>query len=410
MALIKKLIGGSGKSMTDLIKETYITRARILPDLPLVIWMILITLFFGVLAGYDANGLISEFNQGYGASIGEFALILIPSFVLAAAIEQQRIDMSPRVSVGIAPFAAAGMVCPDTAYAALSPMCQQRKLPMALGAFAGFKLLFPAGPLIVAASVAADTSATLLLSVAIFIPVWLVGLLYGCMIEDRILGHAVQRGTALHTPYSSLSALLPFLVLAILLVLGVIFDMSFNIWADFVTNPKGALIVSAAVALTGIPSAGRRAAVDKGLRRAAGLLLIIGAASAFSQVLTRMVPIEEFFTASTSELVTLLSLFLLTAAFKMLQGSSMSVFAAVGPISAPIVAAAGISPVLAVMAICLGSFIAILPNDSFYWLVRQDATPGKSDSVATSVLVTGSLLQAFVGMVLLLALATFNIF
>ncbi|PAU75540.1 GntT/GntP/DsdX family permease [Halomonas salipaludis] len=385
-------------------------KANGLPDLPLVIWMILVTLLCGVLAGYDASALISGFNQGYGASIGEFALILIPSFVLAAAIEQQRIDMSPRVSVGMAPFSAAGMVCPDTAYAALSPMCLQRKLPMAFGAFAGFKLLFPAGPLIVAASVAADTSTTLLLSVTIFIPVWLTGLLYGRMIEDRILGQPVHTGARLQISYSSLCALLPFLILAILLVIGVLFDMRFNVWADFVTNPKGALIVSAAVALAKIPASDRRPAVDKGVRRAAELLVIIGAASAFSMVVTSVVPVEEIFMGSTSELVTLLTLFLLTAAFKVLQGSSMSVFAAVGPIAAPIVAAAGISPVLAALAICLGSFIAILPNDSFYWLVRQDAMPDKSELVVTSALVAGAVLQALVGMVLLLALAAFNIF
>jgi GntP family gluconate:H+ symporter len=81
-----------------------------MPDLPLVIWMILVTLLLGLLAGKDAAGLIGDFNRGYGALIGDFALILIPSFVLAAAIEQRRIAVSSAVSVGVAPFAAAGMV------------------------------------------------------------------------------------------------------------------------------------------------------------------------------------------------------------------------------------------------------------------------------------------------------------
>lgn len=26
-------------------------------------------------------------------------------------------------------------------------------------------------------------------------------------------------------------------------------------------------------------------------------------------------------------------------------------------------------------AVCLGSFVAILPNDSYYWLVKSDAFP-----------------------------------
>lgn len=49
-----------------------------------------------------------------------------------------------------APIAAAGMVCPDTGYAALSPAGVRHRARLAFGAFAGFKPLVPAGPLIVA--------------------------------------------------------------------------------------------------------------------------------------------------------------------------------------------------------------------------------------------------------------------
>lgn len=391
--------------MSDVTQTDRLASRRIMPDLPLVIWMILVTLLLGLLAGKDAAGLIADFNRGYGALIGDFALILIPSFVLAAAIEQRRIAITSAVSVGIAPFAAAGMVCPDTAYAALSPMCRSRKLPMAFGAFAGFKLLFPAGPLIVATSLGADPKVILLLCVVIFVPVWAIGLLFGHVVERRLGLAPYLPNAEAGSQGSSMLALLPFAVMAVLLVAGVAFDFGANVWLDFLTNPKGALLVSAAVALAMIPQGARRGAVDKGLRRAAGLLVIIGAASAFSAILTQVVPVDAIF-ANQTGIFAILSVFMLTALFKLLQGSSMSTFAAVAPVAAPIIAASGASPSVAVIAICLGSFIAILPNDSFYWLVRQDAMPDQPESVAITTLAVGATVQAVLGLGVLLILAS----
>lgn len=83
----------------------------------------------------------------------------------------------------------------------------------------------------------------------------------------------------------------------------------------------------------------------------------------------------------------------------------MSTFAAVGPFAMPIVTASEVSPILAVISICLGSFVAILPNDSYYWLVRQDALPNESDVKATAILASGSVLLAASGMVVLFSAA-----
>ena len=81
----------------------------------------------------------------------------------------------------------------------------------------------------------------------------------------------------------------------------------------------------------------------------------------------------------------------------------MATFAAVAPVTAPLVAASDLDPVAAIFAICLGSFVAILPNDSFYWLVRRDAlAQEKSELKAAKILASGALLQALVGLVLLL--------
>ncbi|MGI9489281.1 MAG: hypothetical protein ACR2RF_26015 [Geminicoccaceae bacterium] len=377
----------------------------LMPNVPLPMGMVLIALAIWIGVGTESKDIIAAFNASWGAAIGEFALILIPSFVLAAAMDNQRVEGPPIFSLGLSPIAAAGMVCPDTAYAALSPLSKRRRLSMALGAYAGFKLLFPAGPLIIATSLGVVDGWLLFFCILVFLPIWMVGLAWGAFFdrdEDRADG---QQGIAAR---ASLSFLLPFGVLAGLLAIGMMFDMSFNSWIDFATNPKGALILAALTALMMVAPEQRRGCLDSGLRRTGFLLVIIGAASAFSAALALVVPISEFF-AGQSGALALFGLFALTAFFKIVQGSSMATFATVGPLAAPIVAAAGVSPVLAVLAICFGSFVAILPNDSFYWLVRQDALVEKGEMSAIGILAGGSLVQATFGIILIFILYGFGV-
>jgi GntP family gluconate:H+ symporter len=388
--------------MIDIALKAKKTSVDLLTGLPFVVWMILTTLLLALVTGHSSKELITLFNAGWGFAIGEFALILLPSFVLAAALERLQIQMGARFSIGLAPMAGAGMICPDTAYASISPMIRTHKLPVAFGAYTGFKLLYPAGPLIVATGLGVSDNRLLAFCVLVFVPVWAVSVLYGRFIETRLLDiREVSDGEKRAT---SLSALWPLVLLALLLVTGMVADLSFNVWLDFATNPKGALILTAAAVVAMVEQANRRDCIDSGLRRTGSLLLIIGAASAFSAVLTNVVPVGDLF-STKSQFFTMASLFFLTAIFKVLQGSSMSTFAAVGPFAMPIVTASEVSPILAVISICLGSFVAILPNDSYYWLVRQDALPNESDVKATAILASGSVLLAASGMVVLFSAA-----
>ncbi|HEY0837196.1 MAG TPA: hypothetical protein VGE72_25010 [Azospirillum sp.] len=81
----------------------------------------------------------------------------------------------------------------------------------------------------------------------------------------------------------------------------------------------------------------------------------------------------------------ILGLFAMTMLVKVIHGSSMATFATATPLPAPLVQATGTSPLAAVFAICLGS-IAILPTDSFYWLVRGNALAGHRDTSAVVIL------------------------
>ncbi len=380
-----------------------------LPDLPLVIWMVLLTLVLGLSAGLGTSEIVRQFNTGFGRALGEFALILLPSFTLAAAMSRQSIasNAADRLVAIASPVAGAGMVCPDTAYAALSPAADHYKMATAFGAYAGFKLLYPAGPLIVAAGLGisgatrVEPAILLLCGVLLTLPVWAAGVIWGRFVikanEKQIeTESAADNGRML-------AAFAPFLLMAGLLVLGGVVEPTGIGALDFLFLPKGALIAAAFLALSQTAADERRACLDSAVRRTGSLLLVIGAASAFGEVLTGMVTLDNVMPQSDGAL-TLIALFALTVVFKLAQGSSMATFAAIAPVAAPIVVASGVNEIAAVFAICLGSFIAILPNDSYYWLVRRDALAAEqSEGRAIGILAGGAVVQALVGMAVLLA-------
>lgn len=382
--------------------------SRYLPDLPLVIWMVLLALTLGLAGGKGATELVTLFNDGFGRSLGEFALILLPSFTLAAALTRQNVvsEAAGRAAALVSPVAGAGMICPDTAYAALSPAAGRHKLDTAFGAYAGFKLLYPAGPLIVAAGLGAnEVDPLILLGVggALTLPVWAAGAAWARWVLPNAAGGA-DGGTSGQEAGARrlVVAFAPFLLMAGLLLVGGVAGGTGVGVADFLFSPKGALLAAALLALLQVPPAERRECLDSAVRRTGSLLLVIGAASAFGAVLTDLVPIGALMPQG-SGVLGLLALFMLTVLFKLAQGSSMATFAAVAPVAAPLVAASGIGLVPAVFAICLGSFIAILPNDSYYWLVRRDALAKmENETKAIAGLAGGTIVQAATGMALLL--------
>lgn len=385
---------------------------RYLPELPLVIWMVLLTLALGLVGGKDAEEVVRNFNTGFGRALGEFALILLPSFTIAAALSARNVssETAGRMAAFASPIAGAGMICPDTAYAALSPAAGRYKLEAVFGSYTGFKLLYPAGPLIVAAGLGVtgtagvEPMALLLCGLALTLPVWAVGVLWGRFFFPTSITGMDQQ--SLGSVGGLFLTFAPFAVMAVLLMLGGVLNSTGSHAVDFLLTPKGALVLAAIFALLQTDPSQRRDCLDSAVRRTGSLLLVIGAASAFGTALMGVFPLENIM-PNQSGAYTLLGLFFLSAMFKLLQGSSMATFAAVAPVAAPIVIANDISTLAAVFSICLGSFVAILPNDSYYWLVRRDMLKDDAkERRALRILSGGSFFQAIAGMAVLLAIAT----
>ncbi|MEM9230790.1 MAG: hypothetical protein AAGB10_14410 [Pseudomonadota bacterium] len=386
-----------------------------LPELPLVVWMVLLTVVLGLIGGLEADELAHQYNVGFGRALGEFALILLPSFTIAAALSVRNIssETAGRTAALTSPLAGSAMICPDTAYAALSPAAGRYKLATAFGSYAGFKLLYPAGPLIVATGLglsgttSVEPVALLLCGVFLTLPTWAAGVLWG----RTVFGTQAQPIVPETEPVEGrlLLTFAPFVVIAGLLFLGAGIGGTESGAIDFFLTPKGALILAATLALLQTSVEQRRACLESAVNRTGSLLLVIGAASAFGSVLTDLVPLEAIMPRDTAAL-TLLALFVLSAAFKVIQGSSMATFAAVAPVAAHIVLASDVSEIAAVFAICLGSFVTILPNDSYYWLVRRDLLQGDtSEGPALLALSCGAFLQALVGLAALLTIVALGV-
>jgi GntP family gluconate:H+ symporter len=101
-------------------------------------------------------------------------------------------------------------------------------------------------------------------------------------------------------------------------------------------------------------------------------------------------------------------LFGVTALFKLVNGSSMATFAAVPPVLAPAVAASGLDRTAAVYAVCLGAFVAILPNDSFFWLTQSTGAGAPRRRGADFSLSAASIVQGLVGLAGLYAYLGFS--
>jgi gluconate:H+ symporter, GntP family len=131
-------------------------------------------------------------------------------------------------------------------------------------------------------------------------------------------------------------------------------------------------------------------------------LFVLGTASALGGMLTTIIPLQDHWPKGLGNIGTAVVLFCGASLFKLLQGSSMATFAAVSSVAGPIILSSGLSPTAAVFAICLGTLVAIAPNDSFYWLVRTDAIAESGEGKALKLLTATSVVQGLSGLCILL--------
>lgn len=386
------------------------TALSFLKAIPFPLVLISATVILGLASGMDDGRLTAAVNRGFGLNLGYFALILSASFLLAESI-----SVGQGFSLGafgpiVAPVVGAGMVCCDTAYATLSPLAGNRARQVAVGAYAGFKLLIPAGPLIIGASIGADTGSAffILAGVALAAIATAVGLLFlraGAARGGTDAGAASAEGLAepkfgpgRDGALRLARGLSPFALLAALSALGFALDLSSIPSLKFFCAPAGALALSAILAFVQVRPDRRSQVAEAALNRTASLVFVIGSATSLGTMLGSLLPLDllaSAFSPQRAPLALYGICFAVAALFKTINGSSMATFATVPPLISPLLAASALDPVIATYAVCLGSFVAILPNDSFFWITQ---TPGSGGKRLDLTMTWISILQAAAGL------------
>ncbi|HBN9841385.1 arsinothricin export permease ArsQ [Pseudomonas aeruginosa] len=379
-------------------------------SIPLPVAMLLGAILLPLLGGANSSSVFETLSKGFGNNLGYFAIVILSAFFIAGWIAARSSASFGKFGVSLSPLLGAGMVCPDTAYASLSPIAGNHKKYIAIGCYSGFKLLMPAGPLIIGIGLGANTHDPRFLYLGLLLTVvtWITGSVWTHW-TTRANFPAANRATIVAMPQDSVAkVIMPLAVFFVLLISGYAIPKNQHPAIEFFTTPAGALIAtSLLVALNSKPGEVQDL-LSKAMRRTSSLLFTIGCASALGLALGKVLPkelLEHTLAPSDSSTHILVGVFVLAAIFKTLNGSSLATFAAIPPVLTPLLVSSGVDLMSITFAVCLGSFIAILPNDSYYWLIKSDAFPEYPTGRYIYLITAGSALQAFAGLAILLLIS-----
>ncbi len=139
--------------------------------------MLLGAILLPLLGGANSSSVFETLSKGFGNNLGYFAIVILSAFFIAGWIAARSSASFGKFGVSLSPLLGAGMVCPDTAYASLSPIAGNHKKYIAIGCYSGFKLLMPAGPLIIGIGLGANTHDPRFLYLGLLLTVvtWITG-------------------------------------------------------------------------------------------------------------------------------------------------------------------------------------------------------------------------------------------
>ena len=125
--------------------------------------------------------------------------------------------------------------------------------------------------------------------------------------------------------------------------------------------------------------------MEKGMASAGIIMLVTGGGGALGQIIkdsglgTYMAEVL----AGASVPIIILP-FLISTAMRFIQGSGTVAMTTAARISAPIILAAGVNPILGALACCVGSLFFSYFNDSYFWVVNRTLGVGEvKDQIAT---------------------------
>jgi GntP family gluconate:H+ symporter len=147
--------------------------------------------------------------------------------------------------------------------------------------------------------------------------------------------------------------------------------------------------------------------MEKGMTSAGIIMLVTGGGGALGQIIkdSGLGTYMAEALAGTAVPIVILP-FLIATAMRFIQGSGTVAMTTAASISAPIILAAGVNPILGAMACCVGSLFFSYFNDSYFWVVNRTLGVGEVKDQILTYSITSTIAWA-VGFVEVLILSIF---
>ena len=147
--------------------------------------------------------------------------------------------------------------------------------------------------------------------------------------------------------------------------------------------------------------------MEKGMASAGIIMLVTGGGGALGQIIkdSGLGTYMAETLAGTAVPIVILP-FLIATAMRFIQGSGTVAMTTAASISAPIILAAGVNPILGAMACCVGSLFFSYFNDSYFWVVNRTLGVGEVKDQILTYSITSTIAWA-VGFVEVLILSIF---
>jgi GntP family gluconate:H+ symporter len=186
-------------------------------------------------------------------------------------------------------------------------------------------------------------------------------------------------------------------------------NSTLRIFLSFVGDPVSALLLGVLASLLLVQEADLKNAISdwvgEGIKQSAMVLVITAAGGSLSAVI-RASPITDFIKTSMGGLHLGIFLpFILSAALKTAQGSSMVAIVTTAGIIAPLLPSLGLDPSLTTIAIGAGSMVVSHANDSYFWVVSQFS--GMPVNIAYKAYSPATAIEGFVAFLAILLLSLF---
>lgn len=247
-------------------------------SIPLPVAMLLTAILIPILAGASSGDVFQSLSKGFGNNLGYFAIVILSAFFIAGWISTQGSASFGKFGVSLSPLLGAGMVCPDTAYASLAPIAGQHRKYIAIGCYSGFKLLMPAGPLIIGIGLGANTHDPKFLYLGLLLTVvtWVAGTIWTYWTTRSDFSSPSDFTDSAAPQDSVIRVILPLAVFFVLLITGYVIPKNQHSVIEFFTTPAGALIATSLLIAVSCKSGEVQDLLSKAMRRTSSLLFTIG--------------------------------------------------------------------------------------------------------------------------------------